>query len=123
MNIIITWAHDQLIFSLSDVIWFLISFMLCLIFLGCIVGAFASIVARYSNKIMLKHDIILVTIGDNGEKLLLTNASDIEWVKSYMVDMPNADIVKYVYNHYTDETFKIIGGMDFISIDLYDEDT
>lgn len=85
-------------------------------------GVLASLVARYTNKAMLKQDVILVTIGDNGEKLLLTNASDIEWIKSYMVDMPDSDKVKYVYNHYTDKTYKINGGMDFIQIDHYDED-
>ena len=98
----------------------MISFITCLLFLGCIIGLFAYLVARYSDKVMLKRDVIFVTIGDNGEKLLLTNASDIEWVKSYMVDMPNSDKVKYVYNHYTDETYKIIGGMDFIQIDNCD---
>lgn len=122
MNITFTWDHNQYIFSLSDVIWFLISFMAFLIFLGCIVGVFSYLIARYSDKIMLKHDIIFVTIGDNGEKLLLTNASDIEWVKSYLVDMPDSNNVKYIFNHYTDETYKVIGGIDLIPIDHYDED-
>ena len=122
MNIIIIWANDQYVFNLGDIIWFLISVIAFLIFLSCIIGIFSYLVARYSNKLMLKYDSVLVTIGDNGEKLLLTNTSDIEWIKSYLVDMNDSKNVKYIFNYYKDETYKIIGGIDLIPIDHYDED-
>lgn len=122
MNIIINWSHDRLIFTLSDIFWFLLLMVFGLLLLGAIVGLLSYLVARYVDKIYLKHDIISITIGDNGEKLLLTNASDIEWVKSYMTDMPDCEKVKYVYNHYTEQTYKVVSGIDLALIDSYDED-
>lgn len=122
MNITITWTQGQYIFNTAKVFWFLILFTICLICLGSIIGAFSGLIARYIDKTTLKNDIISIDIGDNGEKFLLTNASDIEWVRSYMIDMPDRENVKYIFNYYRDQAYKVIGGEDLIPIDHYDAD-
>lgn len=122
MNIIITWNQDRYFLDLADIFWFLVAFILCLLVFCIILGVASYLIARVIDRLTVKHKITYIDIGDNGEKLLLVNTSDIDGIKSYLAETPDCENVKYIFSFSTEETYKVIGGIDLIPVDHYDKD-
>lgn len=121
MNITITCNYDHYLLSLSNILLILIVFTLTLLIFCSIIGFISYIVARIIDRMTVGYKSTDIIIGDNGEKLLLINTSDIEGIKSYLSKLPDRDDIKYVFSFSTKETYEVINGLDLTPTGCYDK--
>ena len=121
MIITITCNYDHYLLSLSNILLIIIVFTLTLLIFCSIIGFISYIVARIIDRMTVGYKSTDIIIGDNGEKLLLINTSDIEGIKSYLSKLPDRDDIKYVFSFSTKETYEVINGLDLTPTGRYDK--